>query len=323
MFRRRFLTSIAFAAVSALPATSVLAQNFPTKPIRIIVPFGAGSTSDVLARLIAQGMSSDLGQSVVVENRPGAGGTMGATEAARAPADGHTLVLGTVASHAVATFMMQGVTYDPIKDFEPLTILANAPGVIAVHSSVPASNMKELIAYLQRNPGTNYSSAGVGTTTHLSGEALKMAAGVTLTHVPYKAVGQAITDLLAGTVKVMFYQLPSLKPYVASHGIKIVGATSAKRLSALPDVQAVSELYPGYDFSAWFGMFAPAHTPKPIVDQLYKSIVKTMATAEYKQLMASQGLEPGGLTPEAFQAFMRTDLLKWKRIISATGTKVQ
>jgi tripartite-type tricarboxylate transporter receptor subunit TctC len=322
MFRRLFLSSLAFAC-SALPVTAAWAQNFPSKPIRIIVPFGAGSTSDVLARLIAQGMSGDLGQSVVVDNRPGAGGTMGATEAARAPADGYTLVLGTVASHAVATFMMQGVNYDPLKDFEPLTILANAPGVIAVHGSVPASNMKEFVAYLQRNPGTDYSSAGVGTTTHLSGEALKMAAGVPMTHVPYKAVGQAITDLLSGTVKVMFYQLPSLKPYVASHGIKIVGVTSAKRLPALPDVQAVSELYPGFDFSAWFGMFAPANTPKPVIDQLYKSIVKTMATPEYKQLMASQGLEPGGLTPEAFQAFMRTDLSKWKRVITATGAKVQ
>jgi tripartite-type tricarboxylate transporter receptor subunit TctC len=322
MFRRSFLSSLAFAC-SALPAIAAFAQNFPSRPIRIIVPFGAGSTSDVLARLVAQGMSADLGQSVVVDNRPGAGGTMGATEAARAPADGYTLVLGTVASHAVATFMMQGVNYDPLKDFEPLTILANAPGVIAVHGSVPASNMRELVAYLQRNPGIDYSSAGVGTTTHLSGEALKMAAGVPLTHVPYKVVGQAITDLLAGTVKVMFYQLPSLKPYVASHGIKIVGVTSAKRLPTLPDVQAVSEIYPGFDFSAWFGMFAPVNTPKPIVEQLYRSIVKTMTTPEYKQLMASQGLEPGGLTPEAFQAFMRTDLTKWKRVITATGTKVQ
>jgi tripartite-type tricarboxylate transporter receptor subunit TctC len=273
--------------------------------------------------MVAQGMGADLRQSVVVDNRPGAGGTMGASEAARAPADGYTLVLGTVASHAVATLMMQGVNYDPIKDFEPLTILANAPGVIAVHGSVPASNMRELVTYLQRNPGTNYSSAGVGTTTHLSGEALQMVAGVPLTHVPYKAVGQAITDLLSGTVKVMFYQLPSLKPYVASHGIKVVGVTSAKRLETLPDVQAVSELYPGFDFSAWFGMFAPANTPKLVIDQLYKSILKTMGTSEYKQLMASQGLEPGGISPEALQDFMRTDLTKWKRVIAATGTKVR
>lgn len=322
MLRRQFLSRLALAC-SVLPATAALAQSFPSRPIRIIVPFGAGSTSDVLARAIAQGMSADLGHGVVVDNRPGAGGTMGATEAARAAADGYTLVLGTVASHAVATYTMQGVSYDPLKDFEPLTILADAPGVIAVHSSVPVSNMTEFVAYLKRNPGTTYSSAGVGTTTHLSGEALRLAVGVPMTHVPYKAVGQAITDLLSGTVKVMFYQLPSLKPYVASHGIKIVGVTSAKRLPTLPDVQPVSEIYPGFDFSAWFGMFAPANTPKPVIDSLYKSIVKTMATPAYKQLMASQGLEPGGLAPDAFQAFMRTDLQKWKRVTAATGTSLQ
>jgi tripartite-type tricarboxylate transporter receptor subunit TctC len=147
--------------------------------------------------------------------------------------------------------------------------------------------------------------------------------GVPMTHVPYKAVGQAISDLLAGTVKVMFYQLPSVKPYVASHGLKIVGVTSPKRISALPDVAAVSEIYPGFDFSAWFGMFAPANTPKPVVDRLYRSIMKSIDTPEFRQLMAEQGLEPSGITPDAFQAFMKTDLLKWKNVISATGAKVQ
>jgi tripartite-type tricarboxylate transporter receptor subunit TctC len=219
--------------------------------------------------------------------------------------------------------MMQGVKYDPVKDFQPITIVANAPGVIAVHRTVPASNLKELIDYLKANPGTDYSSAGSGTTTHLAGEALKLEMGVPMTHVPYKAVGQAISDLLAGTVKVMFYQLPSVKPYVASHGLKIVGVTSPKRISALPDVAAVSEIYPGFDFSAWFGMFAPANTPKPVVDRLYRSIMKSIDTPEFRQLMAEQGLEPSGITPDAFQAFMKTDLLKWKNVISATGAKVQ
>ncbi len=320
-FNRRVLVQLSLSM--ALVPGSVLAQAFPSRSIRIIVPFGAGSTSDVLARVVGKGLTADFGQSVVIDNRPGAGGTLGAAEAARAAPDGYTLVLGTVASHAVAPLMMQSATYDPLKDFEPLTILADAPGVIAVHSSVPASNLKELIAYLKSNPGTDYSSAGTGTTTHLSGEALKMAAGVPMTHISYKAVGQAINDLLAGTVKVMFYQLPALKPYVASHGIKIVAVTSPKRLSALPDVAAVSEIYPGYDFSAWFGMFAPANTPKPIVDQLYKSIAKTMQTTEFKQLMVAQGLEPRGITPDQLAAFMKADRPKWQAIIKATGAKPQ
>lgn len=323
MITKRFSAVLALTLLATLPALA-RAQIFPTQAIRIIVPFGAGSTSDVIARLIGEGISKDLGQAVVIDNKPGAGGTIGAAEAARAVPDGHTLVLGTVASHAVATLMMQRVAYDPIKDFKPITIVADAPSVIAVHPSVPASNVKELVSYLKKQPQpTPYSSAGVGTTTHLAGEALKLAAGVSMDHVPYKAVGQAITDLLAGTIKVMFYQFPSLKPHVAAQNLKIVGVTSAKRMSALPDVETVAETYPGYDFSAWFGMFAPANTPGPVVDRLYKSILKSMETSEFKQLMAVQGLEPGGLPPDAFQAFMKKDLLKWKEIIAATGAKTQ
>jgi tripartite-type tricarboxylate transporter receptor subunit TctC len=322
MSYRRFLPILALALSATLPAAG-WAQNYPSKPIRLLVPFGAGSTSDVIARLIGQGISADLGQPVIVDNRPGAGGTIGAAEAARAAPDGHLLVLGTVASHAIAPYMMQGVKYDPVKDFQPITVVATAPSVIVVHRSVPASDLKEFIAYLKSHPDIDYSSAGLGTTAHLAGEALNSAAGVRMTHVPYKAVGQAITDLLAGTVKVMFYQLPSVKPYIASHGLKIVGVTSLKPMPSLPNVAAVSEMYPGYDFSAWFGMFAPANTPKPVIDRLYKSIMKAIDTPEFKQLMAEQGLEPSGITPDAFQSFMKTEVLKWKKITSDSAAKLQ
>lgn len=322
MFRNRFLAAVALAVLAILPGTSQ-AQTFPSKPLKLIVPFGAGSTSDVIARLLGNSMGADLGQSVVIENRPGAGGTIGATEAARAAPDGHVLVFGTVASHAVAPSMMQGVKYDPVRDFQPITIIANAPAVVAVHRSVPANNIRELVDYIKANPGMGYSSAGTGTTTHLAGEALKLAAGVNMVHVPYKAVGQAITDLLSGTVKLMFYQLPSVKPYVASHGLKIIAVTSAKRMSALPDVPTVAETYPGFDFSAWFGMFAPAGTPRPVVDRLYKSMQKAIETPEFKQIMADQGLEPGGIAPDDFSTFLKSDVMKWKRVITATGAKLE
>jgi tripartite-type tricarboxylate transporter receptor subunit TctC len=319
---RRLLPILALAISVTLPAAG-RAQDFPSKPIRLLVPFGPGSTSDLIARLIGHGMSVDLGQPVIIENKPGAGGTIGAAEAARAAPDGHNLVLGTVASHAIAPFMMQGVRYDPIKDFQPITVVATAPSVIVVHRTVPASNLKEFIAYVKKHPDIDYSSAGLGTTAHLAGEALNSVAGVQMRHVPYKAVGQAITDLLSGTVKVMFYQLPSVKPYIASHGLKIVGVTSPKPMPSLPGVAPVSEIYPGFDFSAWFGMFAPANTPKPIVDRLYKSIMKAIDTPEFKQLMAEQGLEPGGITPDAFQSFMKTDVLKWKKATAANAAKLQ
>jgi tripartite-type tricarboxylate transporter receptor subunit TctC len=322
MHRRRFIATAGLGLFGVMPVVG-WAQAFPSKPIRIVVPFGASSTADLIARAVAQGMTSDLGQQTVIDNRPGAGGMIGASEVARAPADGHLLVLGTVASHAVAPAMMKGAKYDPIADFEPITLIANAPGVLVVHKSLPASNLKELVAYLKAHPGTDYSSAGVGTTTHLSGEALKLAAGVSLTHVPYKAVGQAITDLLAGTVKVMFYQLPSVRPFVASGDLKLIAVTSPKRTATLPDTPAIAEMFPGFDFSAWFGMFAPANTPKPVVERLYASVTKAMKTPESRQLMVDQGLDPSGMPSDEFRNFLKADTIKWKKIISDTNMKVE
>lgn len=322
MHRRRFLATAGFGLSIATPGIG-WAQAFPSKPIRIVVPFGATSTADLIARAIAQGMTADLGQQTVIDNRPGAGGTIGAAEVARGAADGHLLVLGTVASHAVAPAMMKGAKYDPIGDFEPITLIADAPGVLVVHKSLPASNLREFVAYLKANPGTDFSSAGVGTTTHLSGEAMKLAAGVSMTHVPYKAVGQAITDLLAGTVKVMFYQLPSVRSFVASGDLKLIAVTSLKRTPTLPDVPAIAEMFPGFDFSAWFGLFAPANTPKPVVERLYASVTKAMKTPESRQLMADQGLDPSGMRSDEFRNFLKADTVKWKKIIADTNVKVE
>jgi tripartite-type tricarboxylate transporter receptor subunit TctC len=321
MLRRRFIATVGLGLYGTLPVAG-RAQDFPSRPIRIVVPFGAGSTTDLIARSIGHAITGDLGQQSVIENRPGAGGTIGAAGVALGAPDGHLLVLGTVASHAVAPSLMPSAKYDPITDFEPITLIANAPGVLVVHRSLPVSTLKELVSYLKSHPGMDYASAGVGTTTHLSGEALQLAAGVSMTHIPYKAVGQAITDLLAGTVKIMFYQFPSVRQYVASGDLKLIAVTSRERLSTLPDVPAVSETFADYDFSAWFGIFAPANTPKPIIDRLFESITKAMKTPEIKQIMVDQGLEPSGMPPDEFRSFMKTDIIKWKKIIADTNVKL-
>lgn len=322
MFNRRFVTC-GLAIFLTCSAGAALAQQYPTKPIRLIVPFGPGSTADTIARVIGNSVGSDLGQNVVVDNRPGAGGTIGGAEAARAAGDGYTLVLGTVASHAVGPLTMQNVSYDPIANFEPITLIVDAPAIIVVHSSVPASNLKELIDYIKANPGMNYTSAGTGTTTHIAGEALKLKAGLNMTHVPYKAAGQAISDIVSGQVKMMIYQIPAVRQHIETGALKAIATTSAKRTRSFPNVPAVAETYPGFDFSAWFGIMAPAQTPKPVVEQLHKSILKAMDTPELKQQLATQGLDPIGLGPDQFRALIVSALPKWKELIELTGTKAQ
>jgi tripartite-type tricarboxylate transporter receptor subunit TctC len=302
---------------------AALAQQYPDKPIRLIVPFGPGSTADTIARVIGNSVGSDLRQNVVIDNRPGAGGTIGGAEAARAAGDGYTLVLGTVASHAVGPLTMQNVSYDPIANFEPVTLIVDAPAIMVVHSSVPASNLKEFIDYVKANPGINYTSAGTGTTTHIAGEALKLKAGINMTHVPYKAAGQAISDLVSGQVKMMIYQIPAVRQHIEKGTLKPIATTSEKRTRSFPNVPAVAETYPGFDFSAWFGIMAPAGTSKPIVDQLHKSILKAMDTPELKQQLATQGLDPIGLGPDQFRSLIVSALPKWKELIEQTGTKAQ
>jgi tripartite-type tricarboxylate transporter receptor subunit TctC len=311
------------AALALLVAsTAAAAQAWPSKPIRLIVPFGAGSTADIIARTVGASLSKDLGQQVVVENKPGAGGTIGAAEAARAGADGYTLVLGTVASHGTGVIMMQNVTFDPVKDFQPITLIANAPSMIVVHPSVPARTPAELVAYLKANPGTSFTSAGPGTTAHLAGESFAAKAGVKMAHVPYKAVGQAITDVVAGQVKVMVYQLAGLKGHIDAGALRPIAAVSAKRIAALPNVPTIAEtIAPGFDFAPWFGIMAPAGTPRPVVQRLHQTIVKSLDTPELKKQLDAQGLEAVGMEPDRFAEFVKADLQRWREVIAASGVK--
>jgi tripartite-type tricarboxylate transporter receptor subunit TctC len=320
----RLLAGVVATFLLGLAPLVASAQAYPTKPIRLIVPFGAGSTADIIARTIGASLSKDLGQQVVVENKPGAGGTIGAAEAARTPADGHSLVLGTVASHVTGVLMMANVSFDPIRDFQAITLIANAPSMIVVHPSVPARTPAELVAYLKANPGTNFTSAGPGTTAHLAGESFAAKTGVKMVHVPYKAVGQAITDVVSGQVKVMVYQLAGLKGHIDAGTLRPIAAVSAKRIAALPDLPTVAEtLVPGFDFAPWFGMMAPAGTPRPIIERLHQSIVKSMGTPELKNQLSAQGLEAVGMEPDRFGEFMKTDLQRWREVIAASGVKTQ
>ncbi|MBC7781646.1 MAG: tripartite tricarboxylate transporter substrate binding protein [Proteobacteria bacterium] len=313
-----------FCATLALAPRTAAAQAWPNKPLRLIVPFGAGSTADIIARLVGTTLSKDLGQQVNVENRPGAAGTIGGAEAARAAPDGHTLVLGTVASHGTGTLMMANVSYDPVKDFQAITLITNAPGLIAVHSSLPARSLKDLVAIARRDPNLNYTSSGPGTTTHLAGEFMWSRSDVKVTHVPYKAAGQAITDFVGGHVPIMIYAIPALRPFIDSGKIRPIAVTSVKRVPSLPTVPTVGEtLIPGFDFTAWFGIMAPAGTPRPIIDRVHKSILAAMETPELKQQFAAQGLEPVGMGPDEFQAFMKLDLVRWREVIAKAGIKAE
>jgi tripartite-type tricarboxylate transporter receptor subunit TctC len=298
------------------------AETYPAKPIRLVVPFGAGSTADILARVLSVGMSEDLGQPLIIDNRPGAGGTIGAAEVARAPADGYTIVLGTVASHVTGVIMMGRVPFDPVRDFQAVTLVTSAPNIIVVNRAVPVSSLAELIDYGKKAGTLNFVSAGPGTTAHLAGEQLRLLTGVPLVHIPYKAVGSAISDLISGQVQVMVYQVPALRPYVDSGAIRALAAASARRIQVMPDLPTVAEvLKTDFDFSAWFGIMAPAATPRPVIDRLHQAVLKAMARPEFKQQQSAQGLEPVGMEPDAFQALMREDLPRWRALIEKSGVK--
>ncbi len=315
----------AFIAI-ALAGTSALAQTqtYPTKPIRLIVPFGAGSTADIIGRVLGASLTKDLGQQVVIENKPGAGGTIGGAEAARSVPDGYTLVIGTVASHGVGPLMMKDVPYDAVKGFQAITLIANVPNLIAVHPSVPVKTPAELVAFLKDNPGFNFTSAGPGTTAHLAGEFFGERLGLKLTHVPYKAVGQAMTDVIGGQVKMMVYQLAGLKAHVDAGTLRPIAATSLARIPALPNLPTVAEtVIPGFDFAPWFGFMGPAGLPRPIVDRLHGLVVNAVQSTEMKKQFDAQGVEPVLKGPDEFQAFIRTDYERWRVILDKAGMRPQ
>ena len=325
--RRFALGSIASAVVlgaGLLGGTSALAQAYPTKPVTIIVPFAAGGTTDILARIIGQALTAELGQSVVVDNRAGAGGNIGGQAAAKATPDGHTLFMGTVGTHAINASLYKKMPFDPVKDFAPLTRVANVPNLLVANPAQPYKSVKDLIAYAKANPGkVNFGSSGNGSSIHLSGELFKSLAKVDMQHVPYKGSAPAVTDLLGNQIGIMFDNMPSAIPHVRSGKLVPLAVTTAKRSPELPNVPTIAEAgVPGYEATSWFGMFAPAGTPAPVLAKLNAAIVKVLAQPDVKKKINEQGAEVYSETPEQFAAFIQAESVKWGKVVKESGASL-
>jgi tripartite-type tricarboxylate transporter receptor subunit TctC len=322
--RRLTLGALALAAAAAAaPLAAAAAQAYPNKPITVIVPFAAGGTTDILARVVGQALTKELGQTVIVDNRAGAGGNIGAALAAKSPADGYTLFMGTVGTHAINQSLYRKMPFDPIKDFAPLTRVAMVPNLLVANPAKPFKNVKELIAYARANPGrVNFGSSGSGSSIHLSGELFNSLAKVDMVHVPYKGSAPAVTDLVGGNIDIMFDNMPSAIQHVRSGRLRALAVTTAKRSPELPDVPTIAEAgVPGYEATSWFGMFAPASTPATIVTRLNGALVKVLADPEVKKKLAEQGAEAYSEKPDQFAAFIRTETAKWTKVVQASGAR--
>ncbi len=324
---KKLLLACRFGAIFLVGATlsfGAAAQAYPNHSIRLVVPFAAGGTTDILARAVAQKLTETMGQPVVVDNRAGAGGNIGADIVAKSPPDGYTLLMGTVGTHAINPSLYSKMPYDHVKDFAPVILVAGVPNVLEVNPSVPVNTVADLIKLAKEKPGQiNFASSGNGTSIHLSGELFKTMAGVDMTHIPYKGSAPALADLVGGQVQIMFDNLPSSLPQIKAGKLRAVAVTSLKRAPALPDVPTISESgLPGFEASSWFGVLAPAGTPAPIVAKLNGEINKWIQTPEAREKLLSQGAEAAGGTPEQFVAHIKSETDKWAKVVKASGAKV-
>ena len=303
----------------------VHAQNYPARPLRLIVPTAPGGGTDFTGRLVAAKLSETMGQQVVVENRGGGGGSVGADNAAKATADGYTLLLGSIATHAVNPALYKKLPYDHLKDFASVSLIGTVPNALVVHPSVPVKSMQEFITYAKANPGKiNYGSSGVGSPPHLSMELLRSMTGINLVHVPYKGAGPALADLLGGQVQAMCTSLAGLINFVKSGRVRALGVTTAKRNPQLPDVPTIVESgVPGYEVTIWYAVFAPVATPKAIVDKLNAEMVKALNSSEMKERMALQGMDPAPSTPAELTAFVKVETAKWSKAAKDSGATAE
>ena len=304
-------------------AGSALAQEYPAKPVTVIVPQAAGGANDILGRILAQQLSAHFGQQFVVENRVGAGGNIGTAAAAKAPKDGYTLLFTISAAHAVNPTLYAQAGFDPVKDFDPVMLVATVPFLLVVNPSVPAQSVKELIDLAKAQPGKiAYGSSGNGTTNHLLGEMFKSMAGVDMLHVPYKGVAAILTDMLGGRVQAAFASVPSVRSHVKEGKLRALGISTLKRSSVAPEVPPVGDTVAGYDADFWVGLFAPAGTPKDVPAKLHGALGKALSSAEVREKFAAQGAEVVGGTPQQLSAALRDDVAKWARVVKAAGIKI-
>jgi tripartite-type tricarboxylate transporter receptor subunit TctC len=321
---KKLLTILA-ALVAAFASSAALAQSYPVKPVRLIVPFPPGGNTDVLGRLMAQKLSDAFVQQFFVENRAGGAGTVGADAAAKSPADGYTIFFGTTGALSSAPALQPKLPYDPVKSFAPISVLAGASVVVMVNSSLPVNSPRDFIEYAKARPGKlTYGSAGVGHFLHVAGEAFNAAAGVQLFHVPYKGVNQALVDMLAGRLDVMIDTIVIYAPHVQSGKLKALAVAQSRRLSRMPDLPTTAEAgLPGYEFIAYFGLLAPAGTPADIVRRLNTEVVKALGAPDLIESLGKMGLDPYPTTPEQYAALIAEDLTKWKRLAGQIGIKLE
>jgi tripartite-type tricarboxylate transporter receptor subunit TctC len=314
-------TKLLFAALLAAAGAAPAQTAYPDKPIHITVTFTPGGAPDILARLLSEKLSAAWGQSVIVDNRPGAGGNPGADYVAKSAPDGTNIVVGTVGTHAINGALYAKMPYDMVKDFAPVTLLATTPNLLVVHNGVKATNVKELVALGKKEPLT-FASAGSGTSIHVSGELFKTMTGADMTHIPYKGRASAIPDVLGGRVTMMFDNMPSSLPLVKEGKLRALGVTSAKRSPAAPEIPTIAEQgLAGFEAVSWFALFAPAGTPKPVVDKLQAEVAKALKAPDVAKKLAEIGLEPVGGTPDELAAYQKAEITKWAQVVKDSGAK--
>ena len=310
------------AVPGSVQAQSPQAPGWPTRPVKLVVTFPPGGAPDILARIFSD--KAQLGQAVVVENKPGAGGNIGADSVAKSAPDAYTLVMATVGTHAINGSLYAKMPYDMVKDFTPVSLLASTPNLLVVNNSLPVRSVPELVAYMKANPDKlSFGSPGVGTSVHVSGELFKSMTGTRMTHVPYKGRQFAIPDLLSGSIQLMFDNMPSAIPLAREGKIRALAVTSAKRSPAAPDIPTVAETLPGFEASSWFAIFAPAGTPRPLVDRLGAEVLRVYRLPDVQERMKTLGLEPVLSTPEQLASYQAAEIVKWSKVVKESGAKAE
>jgi len=310
----------------ALSAADAMAQAsaYPSKPIRYVVPYPAGGPLDIVARVLAQKLNAQFGQPVIVDNRPGAGGNIGADAVAKSPPDGHTILMGAVATHAINPHLYRTLPYDPVRDFTAIALVSQVPNILVVHPSLPVKSVRDLIALAKAKPGAlNFGSGSTGSAGHLAGELFKVMAGVDMVHVPYKGAAPAVADLLGGQIQLMFDNLASALPNIKAGRVRAVAVTTERRSPQMPELPTIAESgLPGFDVSTWFGVFAPAGLPSEIVTKLNGAINAALQLPDVRSQLSNLGAEPAAYSPQQFADFVRRELVKYEKVVKASGAKV-
>ena len=319
------LSALSLAAplgLGLLSSTSASAQAYPNRPIRLVVTFPTGGAPDILARLFSE--KSQLGQPVVIDNKPGAGGNIGSDIVAKSPNDGYTIVMGTVGTHSINGSLYEKMPYDMVKNFSPISLIASAPNLLVVNNDLPVKNVNELIAYMKANPNKlSFGSPGIGTSVHMSGELFKSMTGTSMTHVPYKGRQFFLPDLLGGSIQLVFDNMPSALPMAKEGKIRALAQTTAKRSPAAPDVPTVAESLPGFEATTWFAMFAPANTPKPIIDKLNAEVVRIFKLPDVAERLKTLGLDPVLSSAEELGKYQASEIVKWTKVVKESGAKAE